>query len=169
MSDVRKEVAQVGGILIKPDTFDSGVEDQLIKDIVAEGFEVVLEAEFLLDEGDVIELYPHETNTPVGRKKLIEYLVGKKVKIVAFRAILVDTSAIDKLQMAKGNKLEGKGLRAKYNTITINDNDITHRTSQYYRFIMTNNFHVFDSFELFIKFAKRKGIDLSSLPINIEL
>ncbi len=168
MSNERKEVTNIGGIMIKPDTLEAGIEEQLIADILAEGFEIILDADSTLDEADVLELYPDETAIPVGRRKLIEYLSGKTVKFIALRSKKDDMTATERLQIAKGNKVKGQGLRAKYNTVVVTDEDIALKTSQYYRFMMINNFHVFDSLELFVRFAKRKDIDINSLSINFE-
>lgn len=168
MSDEIKEEQKLAGIMIKPDSFEAGVEEYILRDIIAEGYEIVLDAEFTLDEGDVLELYPDETSIPVGRRKLIEYLSEKRVRMLALRLKTDESSAIEKLQKAKGNKLKGEGLRAKYNTIPVTEEDIANKSSQYYRFMMINNFHVFDSLELFVRFARRKGINIDNLSIKLE-
>ncbi len=155
----RTTIEDSSGIMIKPDTLELSQEELLLADIVQSGYEIIFNLEIILTDEDVETLYPKEITHPVGRKKLLGYLSGKAAKLIALRhENLRPEESIDLLHRIKGNKEQRTGLRTKYNSTEVTEEDIANKTSQYYRFIMVNNLHVFDSQELFFDFLARKNI-----------
>ena len=159
------DASELGGILIKPDTIASHQQELMITDIINSGYEMVLRKDFLLTEEDVEVLYPDVVINPIGRKKILEYLANQPAILLAVRNI-EGRNATSDLHTIKGDKLKKTGLRGKYNQIEVSDEDILNRNSQYYKYIMINNIHVFDSLDLFVEFLERKNISIKEFKLG---
>lgn len=148
---------ELAGMLIKPDTHERGVYGSLRSDVFCSGFELLLEKDIVLAPDDVIFLYPKECKLPKARTALTEYLTNKRTTLWALE--LKNRPGVDAtqyLQEIKGDTQKTRGLRAKYNVMTVTPDDVLNKTSTYFRFLMINNFHVFDNFDVFLDLLKRK-------------
>lgn len=152
------------GILVKPDTHQNNIFDQLVSDIETRGFRQAYTKDIFLSKADVIHLYPKETRIKTGEKALVDYLADQKSTIIIFTVVNLDIAdPIKCLHELKGNKEKATGLRHKYNVIQVTDEDRQAKNSKYYNWIMINNFHVFDSNEHLEEFLDRKAISITNI------
>jgi nucleoside diphosphate kinase len=163
------KINQIGGVLIKPDTHERGLYDAVLEDILSAGFEVIFSHEIVLDDDDVVSLYPIPCQKEGARKWLIRYLSGKPITLIALRKLREDIdNSTDYLHQLKGSKDNKTGIRHKYNAIEITDEDRENKTKEYYLYLMYNNIHVFDTVQEFVEFLIRKGINVDQLIPYLE-
>lgn len=150
-------------MLIKPDTHEQGVYGSLRSDILGFGFKLLLERDVVLIPDDVVALYPKECESHKARTSLTEYLTNKRTTLWALELKnRPGVNATEFLQELKGDTQKTRGLRAKYNVMTVTPEDVQNKTTAYYRFLMINNFHVFDNVDAFLDLLKRKtGITIN--------
>lgn len=155
-----EHTSDLAAILIKPDAHIDGVFSNLVNDICSVGFTVFFQQDLFLAEADVVALYPKETLNQVGRIALVTYLANQRVTFIVLKSHFYSGQELfDHLHQIKGNKEERTGLRHKYNTVTVSKEDKIKKSSRYYRWLMVNNLHVFDSWEHIHEFAKRHQIN----------
>lgn len=160
---------QIGGVLIKPDTHERGIYEEVLGEILGAGFEVILSQDIELTDEDVVALYPTQCEKEGARKWLIRYLSGKRITVLAVKRTRDDISdSISYLHQVKGSKEQQTGIRHKFNDIPITPEDLENKTKQFYLWLMYNNLHVFDTVQEFVEFLVRKDIGFEQLASYLE-